>query len=81
MLEALAGPKRLYTEMENVAYALVMASRKLRHYFTAHKITVPTSLPLRNMFENREAIGRMAKWTAKVAPLMIVFVARMVMKS
>jgi hypothetical protein len=81
MSEALAGPKRFYTEMEKVAYTLVMASRKLRHYFTAHKITVPASLPLRNMFENREATGRMAKWAAEIAPLMIVFMARIAMKS
>ena len=41
--EALVGPKRFYSEMEKVAYALVMASQKLLHYFMAHKIIVPTS--------------------------------------
>jgi ribonuclease HI len=67
--------------LEKVAYALVMASRKLRHYFTSHKITVPTSLPLRDMFENKEAIGRIAKWATEIAPFMIVFVARTSLKS
>ena len=61
--EALAGPKRFYSEMEKMAYALVMASRKLLHYFNAHKITVPTSLPLHDMFENCKATGRIRKWT------------------
>ena len=64
-----------------MAYALVMASIKLHHYFTAHKITVPTSLPLRDMFENHEAIGRIAKWAAEITPSMIVFIARTTMKS
>ena len=29
----LDGAKKFYTEMEKVAYAVVMASRKLKHYF------------------------------------------------
>ena len=44
--EALQGAKIRYTELEKLAYALLMASRKLRHYFLAHSITVQTSYPL-----------------------------------
>ena len=51
--EVLNGSKLLYSEMEKMAYALVMAARKLRYYFQSHKIKVPTSFPLRDMFENR----------------------------
>ena len=60
--EALNGSKLLYSEMEKMAYAVVMAARKLRYYFQSHKIKVPTSFPLRDMFENREASGRIGKW-------------------
>jgi predicted amino acid racemase len=31
--KTLDGAKKFYTEMEKVAYAVVMASRKLEHYF------------------------------------------------
>ena len=31
--EALSGSKLLYSEMEKMAYAVLMAARKLRHYF------------------------------------------------
>ena len=31
--EALSGSKLLYSKMEKMAYAVVMAARKLRHYF------------------------------------------------
>ena len=31
--EALSGSKLLYSEMEKMAYTVVMASRKLRYYF------------------------------------------------
>jgi len=43
--EALSGSKLLYSEMEKMAYAVVMASRKFRYYFQSHKIKVPTSFP------------------------------------
>jgi hypothetical protein len=35
-----------------------MASRKLRHYFQAYHIIVPSSQPLKDIMRNREAIGR-----------------------
>jgi hypothetical protein len=31
--EALSGSKIFYSELEKIAYAVIMAARKLRHYF------------------------------------------------
>ena len=50
--EALAGSKLLYSELEKIAYAVIMSARKLRHYFEAHKIIVVTNQPLHNLFTN-----------------------------
>jgi len=36
--EALSKPKLNYSKLENIAYTVVMASRKLKHYFQAHRI-------------------------------------------
>jgi hypothetical protein len=44
--EALSGSKLCYSEMEKMAYAVVMAKRKLRHYFQSHNVSVPTAFPL-----------------------------------
>jgi hypothetical protein len=52
--EALSGSKLLYSELEKIAYAVVMATRKLRHYFEAHKVTVLTDQPLNDLFINKE---------------------------
>ena len=79
--EALNGSKLLYSEMEKMAYAVVMAARKLRYYFQSHKIKVPTSFPLRDMFENREASGRIGKWATQLAEHTIDFVSRSAIKS
>ena len=38
--EALSGAKLNYSELEKIAYTVVMASRKLKHYFQAHRIKV-----------------------------------------
>ena len=38
--EALSGAKLNYLELEKIEYTVVMASRKLKHYFQAHRIRV-----------------------------------------
>ena len=79
--EALSGSKLLYSEMEKLAYTMVRAARKLRHYFQSFKIKVPTSYPLRDMFENREASGRIEKWATQLASHTINFVPWSAIKS
>jgi hypothetical protein len=54
--EALSGSKIFYSELEKIAYAVIMAARKLRHYFEGHKIRVITNQPLSDLFANREAL-------------------------
>ena len=53
--EALAGSKLHYSELEKIAYAVIMASRKLRHYFEAHRIIAISDQPLHDRLHNREA--------------------------
>jgi len=79
--EAINRSKLLYSEMEKMAYVVVMAARKLRYYFQSHKVKVPTFFPLRDMFENREGFGRISKWATQLAEYTIVFVSRSAIKS
>ena len=55
-----------YTSMEKLAYALILASRKLRPYFQSHKIEVRTAFPLRQVLHKPEASGRMMKWDVEL---------------
>jgi hypothetical protein len=41
--EVLSPSKKNYTELEKVLYAVLMASRKLRHYFQSYHTIVPSS--------------------------------------
>jgi hypothetical protein len=54
VFEVLSLSKKNYTELEKVLYVVLMASRKLRHYFQAYHIIVPSSQPLKDIMRNRE---------------------------
>jgi hypothetical protein len=62
--------------LEKVLYAVLMASRKLRHYFQAYNIIVPSSQPLKDIMRNREATGRVGKWAAELNEFCIDYVHR-----
>jgi hypothetical protein len=74
--EVLSLSKRNYTELEKVLYDVLMASRKLWHYFQAYHIIVPSSQPLKDIMRNREATGRIGKWAAELNEFSIDYVHR-----
>ncbi|XP_075645673.1 uncharacterized protein LOC142616774 [Castanea sativa] len=64
---ALPGAEERYPRMEKLAFALVIAARKLKPYFQAHAIIVLTDQPLRRAMNNPEAAGRMALWAIELS--------------
>src|SRR5688572_3674510 len=69
------------TELEKIAYAVVMTSRKLRHYFEAFKVRVTSDRGLGALFRNPEASVRIAKWAAELSDYHINFEPRTAIKS
>jgi ribonuclease HI len=59
--EVISLSKKNYPELEKVLYVVLMASRKLRHYFQAYHIIVPSSQPLKDIMRNREVTRRIGK--------------------
>ena len=51
----LLDAKTRYPELEKLALALVVASKKLRPYFHAHSIEVLTNFPLHKVLQKPEA--------------------------
>jgi ribonuclease HI len=74
--EVLSPSKKNYTELEKVLYVVLMASRKLRHYFQAYHIIVPSSQSLKDIMRNREATGWVGKWVAELNEFTIDYVHR-----
>jgi hypothetical protein len=60
---------------------VLVVSRKLRHYFQAHKVVVVTSFPLRAILYNPNATGNIAKWAAELAEFQLDFQPRHAVKS
>jgi hypothetical protein len=65
--EVLHEAKARCLETHKLLYAVLVASRKLRHYFQAHKVVVVTSFPLRAILYNPNATSNIAKWAAELA--------------
>ena len=52
--------------MEKLAFALITASRKLRHYFQAHVIVVMTDHPLKKSMNELKAAERLIQWAIEL---------------
>jgi hypothetical protein len=61
------------TELEKIAYAVVMASRRLHHYFEAFKVRVTSDRGLGELFRNPEVSVRITKWAAELSGYHITF--------
>jgi hypothetical protein len=74
--EVLSPSKRNYRYMEKVLHEVLMASRKLPHYFQSHNTIIPSSQPLKDVIRNREAPDRIGKWAPELNEFIIDFVHR-----
>ena len=53
--------------MEKLILALVTATRKLRPYFQAHTIKVPTEFLMKQVLHKPETSGRLMKWAIELS--------------
>ena len=67
--------------MQKLLYAMLMATRKLLHYFTDHEVAVVTSYLLGDIVLNRDATGSISKWALKLMGHDIRYIPRTAIKS
>ena len=66
--------------MEKLILALVTTSRKLRPYFQAHTVEVPTEYPMKQILHKLETSGRLIKWAIEVSEFDISYKPRTTIK-
>jgi ribonuclease HI len=79
--EVLSESKARYQLVQKLLYAVLITSRKLRHYFQEYSISVVTDYPLGDIPRNQDATGRISKWAVKLGALNINFKPRTTIKS
>jgi hypothetical protein len=79
--EVLSETKARYLQIQKLLYVVVLARRKLQHYFEAHFVTVVSSFPLGEIIRNPDAAGRIAKWFVELMGEMLAYALRKAIKS
>ena len=67
--------------IQKLIYAIVLARRKLRHYFKSQPVTMVSSFPLGEIIHNQEASGRISKWSVELMGEALSFAPRKAIKS
>jgi hypothetical protein len=79
--KVLSESKARYQPVQKLLYAVLITSRKLRHYFQEYSVSVITDYPLGDILRNQDATGRISKWAVELGALNIDFKPRTAIKS
>jgi hypothetical protein len=78
---ALRRAEERYSNMEKLAFALLISSRKLRPYFQSHPIIVLTDYPLRKAMNKLDAARRLIQWSIEMSEFHIDYRPRTAIKA
>ena len=79
--QALREAEGRYPLIEKLAFALITASRKLRHYFQTHIINVMIDHPLKKAMNKLKDVERLIQWAVKLSEFDIRYQPRNTVKA
>ena len=65
--QAFQGAEAKYPRIGKIAFALIVALRKLRPYFQVNPILVMTDQPIKKSMNKPEVTGRMVQWAIELS--------------
>jgi hypothetical protein len=77
----LSESKARYQPIQKLLYAVLITSRKVRHYLQEYSIVIITDYLLGNILHNQAATERISKWAVELGALNIDFKTRTTIKS
>nr|XP_017221119.1 PREDICTED: uncharacterized protein LOC108197890 [Daucus carota subsp. sativus] len=79
--QVLKDAETRYPNLEKFAFALITASRKLRHYFQGREIRIVTDQPLRKIIHKPDISGRLVNWAIELSQFSLTFLPRTAVKA
>ena len=70
-----------YPHYQKLVYGVYYTAKRLRHYFQEYPIIVVCVAPLADIIGNKDATGRVAKWSIELAAHSILYEPRTAIKS